>query len=238
VRRVLLKLSGEALAGAAGFGIDPDIVRGACSEIAAVTAAGTQVGLVLGGGNLFRGATLQAAGMDRVTGDQMGMLATVMNGLAFRDILRAEGLAAEALSAVEIAGVVHKYQRDRALELLESGTVVIFVAGTGNPFFTTDTAACLRGIEIGAEAVLKATKVDGVYSADPHKHPDAERFDELTYDEVLARDLQVMDHTAICLCREQGMPLVVFDMGAPGTLTRIINGDKVGTRIVAVGSQP
>lgn len=232
MRRVLLKLSGEALAGAAGFGIDPGIVRRLSAEIRDVVAAGGQVGLVLGGGNLFRGATLQAAGMDRVTGDQMGMLATVMNGLAFRDMLRAEGLPAEALSAVEIPGIVQKYQRDVAVSLLESGTAVLFVAGTGNPFFTTDTAACLRGIEIGAEAVLKATKVDGVYSADPMQDPSAERFDTLSYEEVLARNLQVMDLTAICLCRDHEMPVVVFDMGAAGTLTRIINGDKVGTQIL------
>ncbi len=238
MRRVLLKLSGEALAGEAGFGIDPGIVRRICLEIAAAMAGGVQIGLVIGGGNLFRGATLQSAGMDRVTGDQMGMLATVMNGLAFRDMLRAQGLPAQALSAVEIAGVVAKYERDLAVQLLESGSVVLFVAGTGNPFFTTDTAACLRGIEIGADAVLKATKVDGVYSADPMQHADAERFEEITYDEVLARGLQVMDQTAICLCRDQDMPLVVFDIGAAGTLTRIINGDKVGTRIVPVRPQP
>jgi uridylate kinase len=235
---VLLKLSGEALAGTAGFGIDPEVVRRICAEIAVVVAGGVQLGLVIGGGNLFRGVTLQSAGMDRVTGDQMGMLATVMNGLAFRDLLRAEGLTAQALSAVEIPGVVPGYERDAALQLLASGSVVLFVGGTGNPFFTTDTAACLRGIEIGADAVLKATKVDGVYSADPVKYPDAIRFDELTYDEVLARNLQVMDHTAICLCRDQVMPLVVFDMGAAGTLTRIINGDKVGTRIVPVRHEP
>ncbi|MFP6837007.1 MAG: UMP kinase [Pseudomonadales bacterium] len=238
MRRVLLKLSGEALAGKVGYGIDPGIVRRICKEIATAVTGGVQIGLVIGGGNLFRGATLQAAGMDRVTGDQMGMLATVMNGLAFRDMLRAQGLAAQALSAVEISGVVAKYERDLALRLLESGSVVLFVAGTGNPFFTTDTAACLRGIEIGADVVLKATKVDGVYSADPMQHPDAERFDEITYDEVLARNLQVMDQTAISLCRDHDMPLVVFDMGSADTLTRIINGDKVGTRIVPVRPQP
>jgi uridylate kinase len=153
-------------------------------------------------------------------------------------MLRAQGLAAQALSAVEISGVVAKYERDLAVRLLESGSVVLFVAGTGNPFFTTDTAACLRGIEIGADMVLKATKVDGVYSADPNQHPDAERFDEITHDEVLGRDLQVMDQTAICLCRDHGMPLVVFDMGSADSLTRIINGDKVGTRIVPIRPQP
>jgi uridylate kinase len=235
---VLLKLSGEALAGEVGYGIDPEIVGRICKEIATAVSRGTQIGLVIGGGNLFRGATLQSAGMDRVTGDHMGMLATVMNGLAFRDMLRAQGLAAQALSAIEISGVVAKYERDLAVRLLESGSVVLFVAGTGNPFFTTGTAACLRGIEIGADMVLKATKVDGVYSADPIQHPDAERFDEITYDEVLARDLQVMDQTAICLCRDHGMPLVVFDMGSADSLTRIINGDKVGTRIVPIRPQP
>jgi len=238
LRRVLLKLSGEALAGPAGFGIDPEVIRRVCTEIATVAADGVQVGLVVGGGNLFRGATLQAAGMDRVTGDQIGMLATVMNGLVFRDLLRASGLAAEVMSALGIPGVAEQYGRDRALRLLDQGSVAIFVAGTGNPFFTTDTAACLRGIEVGADAVLKATKVDGVYSADPVRFPNAERFDELTYDDVLARGLQVMDQTAVCLCRDAAMPLVVFDMGAAGTLTRIINGDKVGTRIVPVRSEP
>lgn len=232
MRRVLLKLSGEALAGEAGVGIDSDVVNRICTEIASVVADGNQIGLVIGGGNLFRGATLASAGMDRVTGDQMGMLATVMNGLAFRDGLRGHGLSAEALSAIEIPGVVARYRRDDALRMLESGTVVLFVAGTGNPFFTTDTAACLRGIEIGADMVLKATKVDGVYTADPMTNPNAERFDELGFDEVLTRDLQVMDLTAICLCRDHRMPVVVFDMATTGTLTRILNGDKVGTRIV------
>ena len=238
MRRVLLKLSGEALAGEAGFGIDSGIVRRLCVEIGGVVAGGVQVALVLGGGNLFRGAALQAAGMDRVTGDQMGMLATVMNGLAFRDILRSEGISAQALSALEIPGVVGGYQRDAAVELLETGTVVLFVAGTGNPFFTTDTAACLRGIEIGAELILKATKVDGVYSADPLQHPEAVRFDQLSYDEVLERNLQVMDLTAVVLCRDHNMPVVVFDVGEAGTLTRIINGDKVGTRIVSSRRTP
>tara|TARA_Y100001933_G_scaffold253732_2_gene294386 strand:- start:2257 stop:2970 length:714 start_codon:yes stop_codon:yes gene_type:complete len=233
VRRVLLKLSGEALAGSAGFGVDPGVVARLCRDIAAARDAGTQVGLVVGGGNLFRGAALQAAGLGRVTGDQMGMLATVMNGLAFRDLLRQAGVPAVLFSAIELPGVAERFHRDQAVDALERGEVAVFGAGTGNPFFTTDTAACLRGIEIDAEAVLKATKVDGVYSADPHRHPDAERFDTLTYDEVLARDLAVMDLTAICLCRDHGMPLVVFDMESEGALIRLVNGEKVGTRIGA-----
>ena len=233
MRRVLLKLSGEALAGAAGFGVDPAVVARLCRDIAAARDAGTQVGLVVGGGNLFRGAALQAAGLGRVTGDQMGMLATVMNGLAFRDLLRQAGVPSILFSALELPGVAERFHRDQAVDALERGEVAVFGAGTGNPFFTTDTAACLRGIEIDAEAVLKATKVDGVYSADPHRNPDAERFDELTYEEVLARDLAVMDLTAICLCRDHGMPLVVFDMESEGALIRLVNGEKVGTRIGA-----
>ena len=233
MRRVLLKLSGEALAGAAGFGVDPAVVARLCRDIAAARDAGTQVGLVVGGGNLFRGAALQAAGLGRVTGDQMGMLATVMNGLAFRDLLRQAGVPSILFSAIELPGVAERFHRDQAVDALERGEVAVFGAGTGNPFFTTDTAACLRGIEIDAEAVLKATKVDGVYSADPHRNPDAERFDELTYEEVLARDLAVMDLTAICLCRDHGMPLVVFDMESEGALIRLVNGEKVGTRIGA-----
>lgn len=234
MRRLLLKLSGEALAGDAAFGIDPGMVRRLGQEIAEVVAAGGQVALVLGGGNLFRGAALAEAGMDRITGDQMGMLATVMNGLAVRDVLRTVGVEAEVLSAIEIPGIARKFTRDAAEETLRQGRVAIFVAGTGNPYFTTDTAACLRGIEIGADVVLKATKVDGVYSADPLQDPDAQRFDELTYDEVLRRDLKVMDGAAITLCRDNGMPLVVFAMAEAGALTRIVNGAKVGTRVVAV----
>ena len=233
MRRLLLKLSGEALAGEAGWGIDPSIVARLCGEIAAVVRGGVQVGLVLGGGNLFRGAALQAAGLDRVTGDHMGMLATVMNGLAFRDLLRRAGVAAEVFTAIELPGVARRFSRDEAVAELESGAVAVFVAGTGNPFFTTDTAACLRGIEIGADAVLKATKVDGVYDADPVKVPGAKRFEQLDYDEVLARGLAVMDLTAICLCRDHAMPLVVFDMNEPGALARLVKGERVGTLVAA-----
>ncbi|MCR9277491.1 MAG: UMP kinase [Pseudomonadaceae bacterium] len=233
MRRLLLKLSGEALAGEGDFGIDPRVLERLADEIRPALAKGIQLAIVLGGGNLFRGAALQAAGMDRVTGDHMGMMATVMNGLAFRDVLRSQGIGADVLSAFEIASVAEGYSRDRALLSLEQGRVVICVAGTGSPFFTTDSAACLRGIEIQADAVLKGTKVDGVYSADPVLEPNAERFESLSYDEVIARDLKVMDLTAICLCRDHDMPLVVFDMNEPGVLTRLIDGETVGTRINA-----
>jgi uridylate kinase len=231
MRRLLLKLSGEALAGEAGFGIDPAVVARLCTDIAAARQMGAQIALVVGGGNLFRGAALAAAGLDRVTGDQMGMLATVMNGLAVRDLLRQVGVPALVYSAIELPGVAERFHRDTAVAALDRGEVAVFVAGTGNPFFTTDTAACLRGIEIRAEAVLKATKVDGIYNADPLLDRSAKRFDALTYDEVLQRDLRVMDLTAICLCRDHGMPLVVFDMAAAGALTRLLNGEKVGTRV-------
>jgi uridylate kinase len=233
MRRILLKLSGEALAGGEGFGIDPAVVARLCRDIAEARQAGAEVALVLGGGNLFRGAALQAAGLGRVTGDHMGMLATVMNGLAFRDLLRQAGVPSILYSAIELPGVAERFHRDHAVEALERGEVTVFVAGTGNPFFTTDTAACLRGIEIGADAVLKATKVDGVYTADPFKDPTAERFEELSYDEVLARELEVMDLTAICLCRDYAMPLVVFDMAAEGALIRLVKGEMVGTRVNA-----
>ena len=233
--RLLLKLSGESLANSegadAGSGIDPSRLQDMAQEIAGLIKAGGQLGVVLGGGNLFRGAALQAAGMDRVSADHMGMLATVMNGIAFRDLLLRIGVPASLFSAIPIAGMVDGFDRDSAVAALQRGEVAVFVAGTGNPFFTTDTAACLRAIEIGADAVLKATKVDGVYTADPLLEPDARRFDELSYDEVLERQLKVMDLSAICLCRDHNMPLVVFDMNTPGALTAIVKGDKVGTRI-------
>jgi uridylate kinase len=244
LRRALLKLSGEALAPPgssgkpgppepAGFGIDPGFVRGLAVEIRSLIEAGGQLAVVLGGGNLFRGAALQAAGMDRVTADQMGMLATIMNGLAFRDLLARSGVPACLVSALPVPGVAEQFSRDAAVAALEAGEVVVFAGGTGNPFFTTDTAACLRAIEIGADAVLKATKVDGVYTADPVVDPQAGRIDALTFDEALSRQLGVMDLTAMCLCREHDMPVVVFDMHTRGALTAIINGDKVGTRISA-----
>ena len=231
VSRYLLKLSGEALAGEADFGIDPEVVRRIGREVVATQATGAEFGIVLGGGNLFRGAALARAGLNRVTGDHMGMLATVMNALAFRDVLQSLGARATVLSAIPMAGMVEGYSQPRAVDLIQAGHVVIFAAGTGNPFFTTDSAACLRGIEIGADLVLKATKVDGVYTSDPHVDASAQRFDRLNYDEVIARNLKVMDMTAICLCRDHEMPIVVFDMNAAGALQRIVAGERVGTLI-------
>ena len=231
VVRLLLKLSGEALAGDAEFGLDPVVMRRVAEDVAQARSQGIEIALVLGGGNLFRGAALAETGLGRVTGDHMGMLATVMNALAFRDVLQSSGVATTVLSAVPINGIVDGYAQQKAQQLLGAGEVVIFAAGTGNPFFTTDSAACLRGIEIGADVVLKATKVDGVYSADPELHPDAERFDALSYDDVIAQDLRVMDLTAICLCRDHQMPVVVFDMASPGALGRIAAGERIGTLI-------
>ena len=231
VSRYLLKLSGEALAGEADFGIDPEVVRRIGREVLATQATGAEFGVVLGGGNLFRGAALARAGLNRVTGDHMGMLATVMNALAFRDVLQSLGARATVLSAIPMAGMVEGYSQPRAVDLIQAGHVVIFAAGTGNPFFTTDSAACLRGIEIDADIVLKATKVDGVYTSDPHLDASAQRFDRLSYDEVIARNLKVMDMTAICLCRDHEMPIVVFDMNAAGALQRIVAGERVGTLI-------
>lgn len=230
-RRILLKLSGEALMGGAQFGIDPAVLDRLASEIAEIKALGVEVGVVLGGGNLFRGKALSAVGLGRVTGDHMGMLATVMNGLAFRDALERIDLPSRIMSAIPMTGVVDPYNRRKAITHLRDKRVVIFSAGTGNPFFTTDTAACLRAIEVDADIVLKATKVDGVYSADPVTHPDAEKFDSLTYDEVLHKDLQVMDLTAICLCRDYGMPLQVFNINKPNALKRVVLGEHEGTTI-------
>lgn len=230
-RRILLKLSGEALAGESAFGIDPAVLDRMAAEIGELVGVGVQVGVVVGGGNLFRGAALQAAGLDRVTGDHMGMLATVMNALALDDALRRAGLRGRVMSAFPLHGVADPYDRRHAKQALANGEVVTFAAGTGNPFFTTDSAACLRGIEIEAEVVLKATKVDGVYSADPKRDPTATRFERLSFDEVIARNLGVMDLSAICLCRDHAMPLRVFDMGAPGILLKIMHGERHGTLI-------
>ncbi|MFA5631519.1 MAG: UMP kinase [Porticoccaceae bacterium] len=230
-KRILLKLSGEELMGSEAFGIDPKVLNRMALEIGQLVGIGVQVGLVIGGGNLFRGAALQAAGMERVTGDHMGMLATVMNALAMRDALERSNIAARIMSAIPMSGVVDHYDRRKAVRNLARGEVVIFAAGTGNPFFTTDSAACLRGIEIGADLVLKATKVDGVYSDDPLSNPTATLYDRLTYDEVLARKLGVMDLTAICLCREHHMPLRIFRMSKPGALLNIVVGGDEGTLI-------
>ncbi|MAY35969.1 UMP kinase [Litorivivens sp.] len=230
-KRILLKLSGEALMGELGYGIDPKVLDRMALEIGQLVGIGVQVGLVVGGGNLFRGAALNAAGLDRVTGDHMGMLATVMNGLALRDALERSNIKSRVMSAIPMSGVVDHYDRRKAIRSLERGEVVIFSAGTGNPFFTTDSAACLRGIEMEANLVLKATKVDGVYSADPMKDPGAVRYDHLTYDEVLDKKLEVMDLTAICLCRDHSMPLRVFAMEQKGALLSIVVGGKEGTLV-------
>ncbi len=230
-KRILLKLSGEELMGEEGFGIDPKVLDRMALEIGQLVGIGVQVGLVIGGGNLFRGAALNAAGMDRVTGDHMGMLATVMNALAMRDALERTNISSNVMSAIPMSGVVEHYDRRRAIRYLKDGEVVIFAAGTGNPFFTTDSAACLRGIEIDANVVLKATKVDGVYSADPMLQPDAELYSHLTYDQVLDKKLGVMDLTAICLCREHNMPLRVFRMSKQGALLNLVVGGDEGTLI-------
>jgi uridylate kinase len=230
-RRILLKLSGEELVGNADFGLDPEVLDRTAGEVAQLVAIGVQVGLVTGGGNLFRGAALAAAGMDRVTGDYMGMLATVMNALALRDALERCGVSARVMSALAMPGVVEHYERRQAIGYLAAGEVVLFAAGTGNPFFTTDSAACLRAIEMDADVVLKATKVDGVYSADPVQDPQARLYRRLTYDEVLDRKLGVMDLTAICLCRDNRMPVRVFRMSNPGALSRIALGGSDGTLI-------
>lgn len=230
-KRILLKLSGEALMGDEGFGIDPKVLDRMALEIGQLVGIGIQIGLVIGGGNLFRGASLQKAGLDRVTGDHMGMLATVMNALAMRDALERANIPSRVMSSIPMSGVVDHYDRRKAMRSLERGEVVIFSAGTGNPFFTTDSAACLRGIEVDAELVLKATKVDGVYTADPMKDPAATKYDQLSYDEVLDKKLEVMDLTAICLCRDHKMPLRVFEMEKPGALLNIVNGGEEGTLI-------
>ncbi len=230
-KRILLKLSGEALMGEEDFGIDPKVLDRMALEIGQLIGIGLQVGLVVGGGNLFRGSALQKAGMDRVVGDHMGMLATVMNGLAMRDALVRSNIPTRLMSAIPMSGVADHYDRLKAMRYLKDGEVVIFAAGTGNPFFTTDSAACLRAIEINADLVLKATKVDGVYTDDPYKNPEAVRFDHLTYDEVLERKLGVMDLTAICLCRDQKMPVRVFNMMERGALLDLMVGGNKGTLI-------
>ena len=229
--RILLKLSGEALTGDADFGIDPKVLDRMAVEVGQLIGLGVQVGMVIGGGNLFRGASLSAAGMERVTGDHMGMLATVMNALAMRDALERAGISTRVMSAIQMSGVVEHYDRRAAIRHLKASDVVIFSAGTGNPFFTTDSAACLRGIEIDADLILKATKVDGVYSSDPHTNPEAVKFKSLTYDEVIEKKLGVMDLTAICLSRDHQVPIKVFDMNRPGALLDNVMGKADGTLI-------
>lgn len=228
-KRVLLKLSGEALMGEGQFGIDPRTIDRIAGEVKELIDAGVEIGMVIGGGNLFRGAGLAEAGMERVTGDHMGMLATVMNALAMQDALEHHGMFARVMSAIKINQICEDYIRRRAVRHLEKKRVVIFAAGTGNPFFTTDSAASLRAIEIGADLLIKATKVDGVYTADPKKDPNAKRYDRLTYDAVLDQRLMVMDATAIVLCRDHDMPLCVLDINKPGALMSAIMGGKEGT---------
>ena len=231
MKRILLKLSGEALQGEEGFGIDPSVLDRMAVEIKELLDLNVQVALVIGGGNLFRGAKLAKAGMNRVVGDHMGMLATVMNGLAMRDSLHRANINAKLLSAFPLNGVCDTYSWAQAIRLLNQGQVVIFAAGTGNPFFTTDSAACLRGIEIEADVVLKATKVDGVYDCDPAKNSDANLYRHLSYQDVLEKELQVMDLAAFTLARDHNMPIRVFNMNKPGALKRVILGEAEGTLI-------
>jgi len=230
-QRILLKLSGEALMGDDAFGINRATIVRMVEEIAEVTRLGVQVAIVIGGGNIFRGVAGGSVGMDRATADYMGMLATVMNSLALADTMEKAGLVARVMSAIAIEQVVEPYVRPKALQYLEEGKVVVFAAGTGNPFFTTDTAAALRGAEIGAEIVLKATKVDGVYSADPNKDPKATRYTSLTFDEAMAKNLQVMDATAFALCRDQKLPVKVFSIFKPGALRNVVLGGDEGTLV-------
>lgn len=232
-RRVLLKLSGEALMGGLDYGIEPKVIKRIAAEVAEARSRGTEIAIVIGGGNIFRGAGLARAGMDRVTGDHMGMLATVMNALAIQDALESQDVYARVMSALQINEVCEDYIRRRAVRHLEKGRVVILAAGTGNPFFTTDTAASLRAIEIGADVLLKATKVDGVYDADPMTTADATRYDSVSFDTVLADKLSVMDATAIVMCRDNGLPLRVFDLTQENALVRAIAGEEVGTLVTA-----
>ncbi|AOW13219.1 UMP kinase [Hydrogenophaga crassostreae] len=230
-KRILLKLSGEALMGDDAFGINRATIARMVEEIAEVTRLGVEVAVVIGGGNIFRGVAGGAVGMDRATADYMGMLATVMNSLALADTMEKAGLVARVMSAIAIEQVVEPYVRPKALQYLEEGKVVVFAAGTGNPFFTTDTAAALRGAEIGAEIVLKATKVDGVYSADPNKDPTATRYPSISFDEAMAKNLQVMDATAFALCRDQKLPVKVFSIFKPGALRNVVLGGDEGTLV-------
>ncbi|WP_432822567.1 UMP kinase [Trichloromonas sp.] len=228
-KKILLKLSGEALAGKQGYGIDPDVIAGIAQEIRDVVDLGAQVALVIGGGNIFRGVAAASRGMDRASADYMGMLATVMNSLAMQDALEKVGVTTRVQSAIEMQEVAEPYIRRRAVRHLEKGRVVIFGAGTGNPYFTTDTAASLRAMEIGAEVILKATKVDGVYNADPAKDKDAVKFLSLTYLDVLKMGLQVMDATATSLCMDNNLPIVVFDLTRQGNIKRVVLGEPIGT---------
>jgi len=230
-KRILLKLSGEALMGEQGYGIDYAVLDSIASEVKEVSDLGVQMAIVIGGGNIFRGLTATAVGMERASADYMGMLATVLNALALQNILENKGVVTRVQSAIEMRQLAETYVRRRAVRHLEKNRVVIFAAGTGNPYFTTDTAAALRAMEIGAEVIMKATKVDGVYSADPLKEPSAVKFDQLTYIEVLQKNLRVMDATAISLCMDNNLPIIVFNLTASGNIKRIVSGEKVGTLV-------
>jgi uridylate kinase len=230
-RRVLLKLSGEALMGEQAFGIDPGVTTQIAKEIAEIQELGVQTAVVIGGGNLFRGLAASAKGMDRATADYMGMLATAINALALQDALEHQGVLTRVASAIEMRAVAEPFIRRRAVRHLEKGRVVVFAAGTGNPYFTTDTAAALRAMEIKADVILKGTKVDGIYTADPMLHPDATRFEQISYLNVLERGLKVMDTTAISLCMDNKLPIVVFNLREPGNIRRVVMGDAIGTTV-------
>jgi uridylate kinase len=232
-RRIVLKLSGEALAGSLGYGLDPSVLVRIGTEVREVTELGVELAIVIGGGNIFRGVAASAGGMERATADYMGMLATIINALALQDALEKAGCQTRVLSAIEMRAVAEPYIRRRAIRHLEKGRVVIFAAGTGNPFFTTDTAGALRAVEIGADAIMKATKVDGIYSADPARDATAERLARVTYIEVLNRRLEVMDTTAISLCMDNKLPIVVFDLTRPGNIARIVRGEPVGSIVTS-----
>ncbi|NJO42220.1 MAG: UMP kinase [Cyanobacteria bacterium CRU_2_1] len=228
-QRILLKLSGEALMGDLAYGIDPTIVQSIAQEISDIVSEGVQIAIVVGGGNIFRGVKGAAAGMDRATADYIGMIATVMNAMTLQDALEQINIQTRVLTAIEMQEVAEPYIRRRAIRHLEKGRVVVFGAGSGNPFFTTDTTAALRAAEINAEVVFKATKVDGVYDADPKKNPNARRFQSLTYSHVLTQDLRVMDTTAIALCKDNNIPIIVFDLSVPGNIRRAVMGESIGT---------
>ena len=230
-KRILLKLSGESLQGAQKYGLSTDVLRSYAEQIGAVAARGVQIGIIIGGGNIFRGLSGAGKGFDRVKGDQMGMLATIINSLALQSALEACGVKCKVLTSIRMEPIGEYFSKARALEYLEAGYVVVIGGGTSNPYFTTDSASALRGIEIEAEVLLKGTRVDGVYTADPEKDPAARKFDEITFDEVLARRLKVMDQTAFTLCRENGLQIVVFDMDTPGNLAKVLEGERIGTLV-------
>ena len=232
-KRILLKLSGEALMGDQPYGIDPAVANRIAQDVAGIQSLGVQTGIVIGGGNIFRGLAASARGMDRSTGDYMGMLATVINGLAMQDALEHQGVPTRVLTAIEMRAVAEPFIRRRAIRHLEKGRVVVFAAGTGNPYFTTDTAAALRAMEMKADVILKATKVDGIYTADPVKHPEATRYDRISYLQVLQDRLQVMDATAISLCMDNKLPILVFNLKTPGNIRRVVMGESVGTLVTA-----